>query len=61
MYNNPMKKNKKPLGKANEARRKAEAKALFRLMLTAKAGYIPTQSQKETRSQAKRKAIQEGM
>jgi hypothetical protein len=59
MYNNPMKKNKKPLGKANEARRLAEAKELFRIMLNAKAGVIPTQSQKETRSQAKRKAINE--
>jgi hypothetical protein len=55
-----MKKRTKPLNKANEARRKAEAKALFRLMLTAKAGVIPTQAQKQTRSEAKRKAIQEG-
>ena len=60
MYNRTMKKRTKPLNKANEARRKAEAKALFRLMLTAKAGVIPTQAQKQTRSEAKRKAIQEG-
>jgi hypothetical protein len=54
-----MKKRTKPLNKANEARRKAEAKALFRVMLNAKASVIPTKAQKQTRSEARRKAINE--
>lgn len=54
-----MKKKKKPLGKANEARRKAEAKALFQTMLLAKAGVVIPDRYKGTRQSNKRKAIAE--
>jgi hypothetical protein len=47
------------LGKRNEARRKAESKELFRQLL--KSPHLVQQSKqhKETRSEAKRKAIRE--
>ena len=54
-----MKKNKKPLGKANEARRKAESKALFQTMLLTKAGVVVPDHRKGTRSVNNRKAITE--
>jgi hypothetical protein len=49
------------LGKANEARRKAESKELFRQML--KSPHLVQQSKKhkETRNEAKRKAISESL
>ena len=61
MYNNPMKKRTKPLGKANEARRKAESKALFQAMLLTKAGVVIPDHHKGTRQSNKRKAIAEQM
>jgi hypothetical protein len=54
-----MKKKNKPLNKANEARRKAEAKALFQVMLLAKAGVVVPDHHKGTRTANKRKAIAE--
>lgn len=54
-----MKKRTKPLGKANEARRKAEAKALFQTMLLTKAGVVVPDRYKGTRNANKRKAIAE--
>ena len=59
MYNNTMKKKQKPLGKANEARRKAEAKALFQTMMLTKAGVVVPDHRKGTRSVNNRKAIAE--
>ena len=49
------------LNRANEARRKAEAKELFRLML--KSPHLVQQSKrhKETRTEQKRKAIREDL
>ena len=49
------------IGKRNQARRKAESEALFHQMLKAgKHKVITPKPQKETRSEKKRKAIQEG-
>jgi hypothetical protein len=59
MYNNPMKKNKKPLGKVNEARRKAESKALFEAMLLSKHLVVTPKTRKGSRSANKRNAIKE--
>ena len=59
MYNKTMKKRTKPLGKANEARRKAESKALFQAMLLTKAGVVIPEHYKGTRQSNKRKAIAE--
>lgn len=59
MYNNPMKKKKKPLGKANEARRKAEAKALFQSMMLSPHLVITPKQHKGSRSANIRKAISE--
>jgi hypothetical protein len=59
MYNNPMKKRTKPLHKANEARRKAESKALFQAMLKSKHTVVIPDNKKGTRAAAKRKAISE--
>jgi hypothetical protein len=56
-----MKKRTKPLGKANEARRKAESKALFQAMLLTKAGVVIPDHHKGTRQSNKRKAIAEQM
>jgi hypothetical protein len=54
-----MKKRKKPLGKANEARRKAESKELFQsLMLSPHIVATPTKY-KGSRQSNKRKAISE--
>ena len=57
MYNKTMKKRTKPLGKVNEARRKAESKALFQTMLLTKAGITTPEYRKGTRSVNNRKAI----
>ena len=54
-----MKKRTKPLGKVNEARRKAESKALFQTMLLTKAGVVVPEYRKGTRSVNNRKAITE--
>jgi hypothetical protein len=54
-----MKKNKKPLGKANEARRKAEAKALFQSMLSNHASVVIPNRFKGSRQANIRKAISE--
>ena len=52
---------KSMLGKRNEARRKAESKELFRQML--KSPHLVQQSKrhKDTRTEAKRKAIRESL
>ena len=47
------------LGKANEARRKAEAKALFGSMLKAKHTSVTPDKYKGTRQSKKAKAIKE--
>lgn len=49
----------KPLGKANEARRKAESQALFQSMLKSKHTVITPANRKGTRSENNRKAIDE--
>ena len=51
----------KTMNRNNEARRKAEAKELFRLML--KSPHLVQQSKKhkDTRTEAKRKAIRESL
>ena len=54
-----MKKNKKPLGKANEARRKAEAKALFNSMLLSPHLVVTPNRFKGSRAANIRKAISE--
>jgi len=59
MYNKPMRKRTKPLGKANEARRKAESQALFHSMLKSKHTVITPATRKGTRSENNRKAISE--
>jgi len=61
MYNNLMKKRTKPLGKVNEARRKAESQALFHSMLKAKHAIITPKPKKGTRSESKRNAIKENL
>ncbi len=59
MYNRAMKKNKKPLNKANEARRKAHSAELFRsLMLSPHLIQTPS-DRKGSRQTNKRKAIAE--
>ncbi len=61
MYNRAMKKNKKPLNKANEARRKAHSAELFRsLMLSPHLVETPA-TRKGSRQSNKRKAIQESI
>jgi hypothetical protein len=49
------------LDKANEARRKAEAQALFQTMLKAKHTVITPKPNKGTRQSAKRKAINDSL
>lgn len=56
-----MKKKMKPLGKRNEARRKAESKALFQVMLNTKHTVVVPENRKGSRMANKRKAIQESM
>ena len=59
MYNNPMKKRKKPLGKANEARRKAESKELFQSLMLSPHIVATPAKYKGSRQSNKRKAISE--
>lgn len=59
MYNNTMKKRTKPLGKANEARRKAESAVLFQSMLKSKHTIVTPDNRKGTRAVSKRNAIKE--
>jgi hypothetical protein len=54
-----MKKNKKPLNKANEARRKAESKALFQAMLLSPHLVVERERYKGSRMANKQKAIRE--
>lgn len=61
VYNLGMKKRKKPLGMANEARRKAGAKVMFEsLMLNPHLVVVPKQY-KGSRQSNKAKAIRESM
>jgi hypothetical protein len=53
--------NKTMIGKRNEARRKAESKALFGSMLKAKHTVITPTPKKGTRQSNKRKAIADQM
>ena len=59
MYNKTMKKRKAPLGKMNNAIRKAESELLFRAMLNTKHTIAIPENRKGSRSANKRKAIQE--
>ena len=61
MYNNLMKKRKEPLGKLNNAIRKAESELLFRAMLNTKHTVVTPTTRKGSRSANIRKAIQESM
>ena len=61
MYNRTMKKKKAPLGKVNNAIRKAHSAELFRAMLLTKAGVVMPEHRKGTRTANKRKAIAEQM
>jgi hypothetical protein len=54
-----MKKKKKPLNRANEARRKAESQALFQAMLLSPHLIITPSNRKGSRNANKRKAIAE--
>lgn len=54
-----MKKKQAPLGKRNEARRKAEAKELFQAMLNSHATVVIPNRYKGSRSANIRKAISE--
>ncbi len=54
-----MKKNKKPLGKLNEATRRAHAKALFESMLLTKHNILTPEPRKDSRQANKLKAIKE--
>ena len=56
-----MKKRTKPLGKRNEARRKAESQALFQTMLNTKHTIVTPENRKGTRASNKAKAIKESM
>ena len=56
-----MKKKKAPLGKVNNAIRKAHSAELFRAMLLTKAGVVMPEHRKGTRTANKRKAIAEQM
>ncbi len=59
MYNKTMKKRTKPLGKLNEATRKAHAKALFESMLLTKHNIVTPENRKGSRQANKLKAIKE--
>ncbi len=54
-----MKKRTKPLGKLNEATRKAHAKVLFESMLLTKHNIVTPENRKGSRMANKRKAISE--
>lgn len=59
MYNNTMKKKKTPLGKVNNAIRKAESELLFKAMLNTKHTIVTPEYRKGSRSANIRKAIAE--
>lgn len=59
MYNLSMKKNRKPLGKMNEATRKAHSKELFESLLLNKHIIITPEHRKGSRQANKAKAIKE--
>jgi hypothetical protein len=59
LYNVSMKKRKKPLGKANEATRKAHSKELFKSLLLTKHTVVTPEHRKGSRSANIRKAIKE--
>lgn len=62
LYNGVMRKKMKPLGKRNQARAKAESKALFQAMLRVGKHTIATpENRKGTRASNKAKAIKESM
>jgi len=59
VYNNTMKKRKAPLGKVNEATRKAHAKELFSSLMLNKHIVATPETHKGSRMANKRKAINE--
>ena len=59
MYNNTMKKRKAPLGKMNNAIRKAESELLFRAMLNTKHTIVIPENRKGSRQANKARAIKE--
>lgn len=59
MYNNTMKKTKKPLGKVANATRKAHAKELFQSLLLNKHLIVTPANRKGSRQANKQKAIKE--
>ncbi len=59
MYNNTMKKRKKPLGKVNEATRKAHSAELFKSLMLTKHTIATPKIRKGSRSSNIRKAIAE--
>jgi hypothetical protein len=59
MYNNTMKKKKTPLGKVNNAIRKAESELLFKAMLNTKHTIVTPEYRKGSRQANIRKAIAE--
>ena len=59
MYNKTMKKRKAPLGKMNNAIRKAESELLFRAMLNTKHTIVTPENRKGSRQANKAKAIKE--
>ena len=62
LYNEVMRKKMKPLGKRNQARAKAESKALFESMLrVGKHTIITPENRKGTRASNKAKAIRESL
>ena len=61
MYNKTMKKRTKPLGKLNEATRKAHAKELFASLMLNKHLIVTPENRKGSRQSNIRKAIKESM
>jgi hypothetical protein len=61
MYNNTMKKRKKPLGKQNEATRKAHSAELFKSLMLTKHTIVVPEKRKGSRSANIRKAINESL
>jgi hypothetical protein len=61
MYNNPMKKRKKPLGKVAQATRNAHSKELFASLMLNKHLVVTPESRKGSRMANKAKAIKESI
>jgi hypothetical protein len=59
MYNNTMKKNKKPMSKTNNAIRKAHSAELFRSLMLSPHLVVTPETRKGSRMANKRKAIAE--